>query len=74
MDYAKLTAILVEGVKEQQNQIQKQAKDIEALKQELIGSTAMLMESNKNLKANTKEIQDLKAEIVSLEGKVSGKQ
>jgi len=86
--YDRLSAILIEAVKEQQKEIQSQEKrmqeqasriekdekDIEYLKQELIGSTAMLIESNKSLKANTKEIQDLRAEIVSLEGKVGGKQ
>jgi hypothetical protein len=74
--YGDLTIVLTKAIQEQQkkieeqeSQIQKQEKDIEYLKQELIGSTAMLIESNKNLKANTKEIQDLKAEIVSLEKK-----
>jgi len=72
--YGDLTIVLTKAIQEQQSQLQKDREDIEYLKQELIGSTAMLIESNKSLKANTKEIQDLKAEIVSLEGKVVGKQ
>jgi len=77
VDYGRITPLLVKGIQEQQNQmqeqqkqLQKQQREIENLKAELAGSTTLLFEAINTLKAQTKELEGLTAEIASLKRKL----
>jgi hypothetical protein len=77
--YDRFTAVLLEAIKalqqiqqkqesrlqEQEKRIQKDEQDIASLKAELAGSTTMLIEAITTLKAQTKQLQDIRRELAS---------